>query len=93
MADDDKKSSLLSKMGAMMDNAYRDGQIPKRWIWSWEFFEKWTIARLEQMDSMYFPTTHARAMYHISIGIPPRYPGIPFEVKSNTLHECELEVE
>jgi hypothetical protein len=78
--DEKKKTSLRAKLGGMLHSARRDGQTPKRWIWSSEFYVK--ILNDVAADMAYVQLSHL-----------DRYLGLPFTVSQSTLHECVLEVE
>ena len=79
----DKKSSLLAKMGGMIDAARRDGQTPKRWIVSDTF--------ALQMLAVVYPARSQRVAY--TLAGDWAWMGLPVIVNDTALHECELEVE
>jgi hypothetical protein len=78
---DDKKSSAIAKMAAMLRNARSDGQTPKRWIVTLDF--EFTL--IEEMggipDNWKYP------------GIQMEFMGLPIELDHRLIHDCILDVE
>ena len=77
--DDDKKSSIVAKMGNMLADARQNGQKPVRWIVRLDFMLK-LIEEVNLPPSWNYP-------------LRPEFMGLPMDVDHHLIHDCILDVE